>query len=1361
MHKPIFLVALSVLWVFAGTAAGATLDWLDQHRVRSPQVDEEGVCTGTVGALPSFTVRPIRVGSQLVRVSLPFAPGTLPVGLGINATARGQTVPVDLRVVTRHPGQPPSVRRGMITFLFDFVDDTAHAFHLQLVSKQTLDPLIQERTEDTAGLTFRTRFGQFQFTPGILSVVASGGTAWTARLIAPEQHAPGEMVVETVESGAYFAWIRLLAPDASWPRILELRVDAAGGIALWAHIQRLEPGNSTAGDLGWHLSGLPFNSHARHTFAKGEAVEITTRDGKQAVRFPRAPFERRGYVEATEETLRFLRCEASEQVPFQSSAWRSAAITLDPVAMPRRNALLENELEVRIAPETFDILYESGVPIDVQGYWPLDRLLRFTRCALVRSMAMGDDFGNVTGYTRGLEHGSAYGMNRLNHCPAIFEEAWRSGDRSLRDTALLWCRNMHDLSIWWGHDDAFGGTRYNNAGAAGEQEHANDPNFMWRTNNASTFCTKGFDSFFLAYEETGDPAMLAALDAQVRYARQHVHVHTGEARNIGIVADFMALYRYTGLRSYLEDALRLFEELRLCVGEDYLFSQNSKPIEAAVPFIDDDARGYATPFGKPYIMGYALSGLPALLRTQPDVYQLLEVVRAVTRFMAESQDPLGGWRYPHPRSSSMILDQAMEHTAQLARAGEILEERDEPITPVLDAIERALRARLAGYLKSGTILTGLGGWEKAAGLLANKSIYDLYQNPDDRDATRDYSEGAIYIDSSCPEGLAHSFETLAFYVQRRPVERLFHHGSPLLNQVIARMPARQLEIQTTAPLFPLHVAWEGSPLGTLTISGREGFLFPGQEFLRTSTSPNEVVGNTSNDTHHITFHVKTFPDMAEFALSVFPKVPGHTQEATIEVVLSLEEISISDLSYGGSVAEMIPVADKANRPTTLSFVFPMRTSSQALGVILPNGIAWERLSTGMGIRAMLRGVLRGDGPTTFRGFLVIDLSEETVQATLAHMAERIAVGDAHPTDASPLTANYGMRAKLPAFHESRIERLVFPLAWRNADMAFTTWRQYARDTYREALLPVPPAAPFAPKVLAVEDRGAYEARKIAFNISVDERVCGYLLVPKGEGPFPAILALHDHGAHFTIGKEKVVRPIEVSDQCLSDAQAWVDKYYGGQFIGDVLASRGYVVFATDALYWGDRGRYEGADYASQQELAANLLQLGQSWAGIIVWDDLRSAQFLQGQPEVIPERIGCIGLSMGAHRTWNLCALTDIISAGAAICWMGDTPTLLREGNNQTRGQSAFSMIHPGLRNVLDYADVASIACPKPMLFYNGAQDLLFPVPGVKAAYAVLHHVWREQGVAHLLETKLWDVPHEFNQEMQEAAFSWLDTHLR
>jgi hypothetical protein len=88
-------------------------------------------------------------------------------------------------------------------------------------------------------------------------------------------------------------------------------------------------------------------------------------------------------------------------------------------------------------------------------------------------------------------------------------------------------------------------------------------------------------------------------------------------------------------------------------------------------------------------------------------------------------------------------------------------------------------------------------------------------------------------------------------------------------------------------------------------------------------------------------------------------------------------------------------------------------------------------------------------------------------------------------------------------------------------------------------------------------------------------------------------------------------------------------------------------------------------------------------------------------------------------------------------------------------------MTHPGLLHLLDYPDVASLACPRPMLFYNGLQDGLFPVPSVRDAYAKMRHVWKSQGADNRLETKLWDVPHVFNRDMQDEAFAWLDRVMK
>ena len=320
-------------------------------------------------------------------------------------------------------------------------------------------------------------------------------------------------------------------------------------------------------------------------------------------------------------------------------------------------------------------------------------------------------------------------MNRLNHGPAIFEEAWRSGDRELRDVGVLWCSNMYDLSLWWGDKEDFGGTRYNNAVAASETAHQGDNSYMWRTNWASHFCTKGYDAFFLAYEETGDPRMAVALNAQVAYARSHIHANTGECRNIGDVTDFMRLYRGTKVPMYREEALRLFRELREKLSLGDLFDQGGKPIVADGPFIDDDQRGLRTGYAKPYIIGYALAGLPWLLGEYPDEPKLRDVVRAVADFLAVSQDPTGGWRYPHPRSSYVIGSQGMEHAVQLTRAAAALEKRGENVDGLLDAIERTLQGRVMCFAHTGGVLQRIDG----VGTQRRRSVrghHDLRSVPD-------------------------------------------------------------------------------------------------------------------------------------------------------------------------------------------------------------------------------------------------------------------------------------------------------------------------------------------------------------------------------------------------------------------------------------------------------------------------------------------------------------------------------------------------------------------------------------------------------------------------------------------------------
>ncbi len=348
----------------------------------------------------------------------------------------------------------------------------------------------------------------------------------------------------------------------------------------------------------------------------------------------------------------------------------------------------------------------------------------------------------------------------------------------------------------------------------------------------------------------------------------------------------------------------------------------------------------------------------------------------------------------------------------------------------------------------------------------------------------------------------------------------------------------------------------------------------------------------------------------------------------------------------------------------------------------------------------------------------------------------------------------GIRDDLPVFHDRILQRLHYPLAWQNVDsnMGFDEWRDVARQRFLECLLVKPPEAPFDPVVVGEEDRGDYVAKRVVFNLTVDSRVLSYVLIPQGEGPFPAVQLLHDHGGRFDIGKEKVIRPFGEPKKRLDSAEQWVNECYGGRWIGDELATRGYLCFATDMFFWSDRG---GAEPSQMGAVSANLTYLGMSMAGLIAHEDLAANGFVASMPEVDSTRIAAMGLSVGCLRTWQLAALTEQIAAGVAICWMSTIADQMQPGVNLTTG--GYPMMHPNLYNFFDFPDVASIACPKPMLFYNGSKDALFSVASVNEAYEKMHVVWDSQNASDRLHTRMWDVPHEFNQEMQKEAFEWLD----
>ena len=369
---------------------------------------------------------------------------------------------------------------------------------------------------------------------------------------------------------------------------------------------------------------------------------------------------------------------------------------------------------------------------------------------------------------------------------------------------------------------------------------------------------------------------------------------------------------------------------------------------------------------------------------------------------------------------------------------------------------------------------------------------------------------------------------------------------------------------------------------------------------------------------------------------------------------------------------------------------------------------------------------------------------------------------------------YEWQGEIPTYVDTLKKDLTYPMAGGNSPIKnFKKWTKAARAKVFDCMMTSPKAAAaWDMEVLGEEQRDGYKAQKIAFNINAYSRITAYLLIPDGKGPFPTVNALHDHGAHLFIGKEKMVRPFftpeeqdsptkqALCQEILDDADAWAKQLYDNQYVGDYLAKHGYVVFSADAPMWGERGRKEGVDRNKYDLIAGNMMMLGRDLSAFMTYDDISSTEFLASLPMVDAKRIGCVGCSMGAYRSWMLSALSDRIKAGASVCWMITTDAQLtrRFGRKENGG---FANCIPGLRQYLDYPHIASLACPKPMLFINGTKDKLFPVPGVKDAFTEMHKVWKSQGADNLLDTELWDIPHSCGLKAQEKMLEFLDKNLK
>ena len=363
------------------------------------------------------------------------------------------------------------------------------------------------------------------------------------------------------------------------------------------------------------------------------------------------------------------------------------------------------------------------------------------------------------------------------------------------------------------------------------------------------------------------------------------------------------------------------------------------------------------------------------------------------------------------------------------------------------------------------------------------------------------------------------------------------------------------------------------------------------------------------------------------------------------------------------------------------------------------------------------------------------------------------------------------------FVQKQADRSMFELSFLHPRFRdLDAWQQPARAKVFEHLFYTPPPAAPMPDVARRDDRGDYVQEELTFQTTPDVRVPAYLLIPKtGPRPAPAVLVLHCHGGFYVWGKDKVAAR-EDEHPVLREFK---QQLYQGRSIATELVRRGYVVLTIDMFYWGERrmlldedppsyrdarkmtsdeiAAFDRRSQQSEQLVARSLLAAGITWPGVMLWDDLRSLDYLLSRSEVDPRRLACVGLSVGAYRSFVLAALDPRIKAAVAVGWMSSLGTHIRRHVVNSIGLT-FQIV--GLYRYLDLPDLAALIAPRSVLVINGSKDQLFPPEGVQTAFEKIERCFNKAGVPDRQQCRLYDAPHEFNVRMQTEAWEWLERSL-
>lgn len=304
------------------------------------------------------------------------------------------------------------------------------------------------------------------------------------------------------------------------------------------------------------------------------------------------------------------------------------------------------------------------------------------------------------------------------------------------------------------------------------------------------------------------------------------------------------------------------------------------------------------------------------------------------------------------------------------------------------------------------------------------------------------------------------------------------------------------------------------------------------------------------------------------------------------------------------------------------------------------------------------------------------------------------------------------------------------------------WIDQVRATFLSLLGEMPAPVPLNPRVEFETDHGDFRERRIVFSTEAGADVPCHLLLPPGDGPFPAMICLQGHstGMHISLGRAKYP-----GDEAV---------IAGGRDIAVQAVRRGYAALAMEQRCFGERGDARAQDVRHVQggchHASMVALLLGRTMIGERVWDIARAIDLLETLPEIDAARIGCMGNSGGGTITYFASCYEPRLSAAMPSCYV------CTFADSIGRIDHCQDNYLPGVLRYCEMADFAGLIAPRPLVVVAGRFDPIFPLHAVEETVADIQAIYAAVGAPDNCRLVVGEGGHQFYPEQGWPAFGEL-----